>query len=78
MPTVLRLRGYRFYFYANEGTEPPHIHVDKAGATAKLWLSPLGWHECHGFSPTQQRAIERMIQQHHAMLMERWNEFFGQ
>jgi hypothetical protein len=36
MPVVLRIRGFKFYFYANEGDEPPHIHVDKGGATAKL------------------------------------------
>ena len=39
MPVVLRIRGFKFYFYANEGDEPPHIHVDKGGATAKLGLS---------------------------------------
>ncbi len=30
MPTVLVWNGYRFYFFSNEGFEPPHIHVDKA------------------------------------------------
>ena len=39
MPTVLRWNGYRFYFFSNEGSEPPHIHVDKAGHTAKYWLN---------------------------------------
>jgi hypothetical protein len=24
MPVVLRIRGFKFYFYANEGDEPPH------------------------------------------------------
>ena len=30
MPTVLRVGRFRFFFYGNEGQEPPHIHV-KAG-----------------------------------------------
>ena len=41
MPTVHRERGFRFYFYSNENDEPPHIHVDKGGASAKVWLQPL-------------------------------------
>ncbi|MDP3178710.1 MAG: DUF4160 domain-containing protein, partial [Spirochaetaceae bacterium] len=28
---MLLLDGYRFFFFAHEGTEPPHIHVEKAG-----------------------------------------------
>jgi hypothetical protein len=38
MPTVLRVDGYRFYFYSHEPGEPAHVHVDRAGSTAKLWL----------------------------------------
>ncbi len=30
MPTVLRIRGYRFFFFSLEGNEPPHIHVEQA------------------------------------------------
>lgn len=41
MPTVLRWNGYRFYFFSNEGSEPPHIHIDKRGNTAKYWLNPV-------------------------------------
>ena len=33
MPVVLRLEGFKFFFYSNEGNpqEPAHIHVRKAG-----------------------------------------------
>ena len=34
MPTVLRINGYQLYFYAEEGNEPPHIHVAKVGFDA--------------------------------------------
>jgi hypothetical protein len=36
MPTILRVNGYQFYFYAEEGNDPPHIHVAKAGDDAKF------------------------------------------
>ena len=28
MPTVLRICAARFFFYSNEGSEPPHIHIE--------------------------------------------------
>jgi hypothetical protein len=39
MPTVLRIRSYRFYFFAQEGNEPAHVHVDKGDGTVKIWLA---------------------------------------
>jgi len=35
MPTVLRVGRFRFYFFSNEGQEPPHIHVKAAEDQAK-------------------------------------------
>ena len=29
MPTILLVMGWRFFFFANEGHEPMHIHVEK-------------------------------------------------
>ena len=42
MPVILRINGYRFFFYSNEGDplEPAHVHVSKAGSEAKIWLEP--------------------------------------
>ena len=28
MPTVLNIKGYRFFFFSLEGNEPPHIHIE--------------------------------------------------
>ena len=30
MPTMLRVAGYRFFFFSNERQEPAHIHVERA------------------------------------------------
>ncbi|NIL99295.1 MAG: DUF4160 domain-containing protein, partial [Planctomycetales bacterium] len=32
MPTILRIRGWRVFFYADEGDEPIHVHARKADA----------------------------------------------
>jgi len=31
MPTILRVDGFRVYFYSHEPGEPPHVHVDRTG-----------------------------------------------
>jgi hypothetical protein len=38
MPTLLRVEGFRFFFYSNERQEPAHVHVEKGAGEAKLWL----------------------------------------
>ena len=43
MPEVLRVRGFRFFFFSREGFEPRHIHVERAGKYAKYWLEPVAW-----------------------------------
>jgi hypothetical protein len=50
MPTVLRLGGYRFYFYSHEPNEPPHMHVDRGGSSAKFWLENVTLARNMGFS----------------------------
>ncbi|MBN1873828.1 MAG: DUF4160 domain-containing protein [Anaerolineae bacterium] len=40
MPTVLLLRGWRVYFFANESNEPMHVHCRKGSALGKFWILP--------------------------------------
>jgi hypothetical protein len=49
MPTVLRVRGYRFFFFSREGQEPAHIHVQRAECYAKYWLTPVSLARNYGF-----------------------------
>jgi hypothetical protein len=41
MPTVLRIDGYRFFFYSLENGEPPHVHIEAGENVAKYWLYPV-------------------------------------
>ncbi|MCJ8156461.1 DUF4160 domain-containing protein [Sphingomonas sp. LaA6.9] len=77
MPTILRLNGYRFYFYSHEPNEPPHIHVDKAGATLKAWLDPVAFAKASGFRPPEIDGILALVAEHRVMLLEAWHEYFG-
>ena len=38
MPTILLVRGWRVFFYANEGHEPIHVHARKGDADCKFWI----------------------------------------
>jgi Domain of unknown function (DUF4160) len=41
MPTVLRVGPYRFFFYSGDGSEAPHVHVERDASVAKFWLDPV-------------------------------------
>jgi hypothetical protein len=41
MPTLLRWKGYRFFFYSADLWEPAHIHVFKDGHETKIWLNDM-------------------------------------
>ncbi len=76
MPTVLRWNGYRFFFYSNEGQEPPHIHVIKGGGEAKIWLEDLRTQYAHGFSPRDLRGILSKVEDERKMFMDAWKVYF--
>lgn len=41
VPEIFRKLGFVFFFYTNEGQEPMHVHVRKAGGFAKFWVEPV-------------------------------------
>ena len=57
MPTLLRIEGFRFYFFSDERQEPPHVHVRKGDSVAKLWLRPVAIAFSRGFSRAELRRI---------------------
>ncbi len=77
MPTVLRAEGFRFYFYSHEPNEPPHVHVDKGSATAKVWLHDTAIARSTGFSAQELGKIQRLVKNEQSSLREAWNAFFG-
>jgi hypothetical protein len=77
MPTVFRSMGTRFFFYSNEGAEPPHVHVEHAERTAKFWLRPVECTRNRGFSERELRRLAQQIHSHLALIEEAWHEHFG-
>jgi len=77
MPTVLRIRGYRLFFFSNEGREPPHIHVESAGSYAKFWLEPVAIARSHGYNASEIALLRRLVEEHCELLERAWHEHFG-
>jgi Domain of unknown function (DUF4160) len=77
MPTVFRHGPHRFFFFANEGFEPPHIHVEADDAYAKLWLNPVSFAGSTGFNGKEMGEIRRLVEQHRDKCEEAWDEFFS-
>lgn len=76
MPTVLRIGAARFFFYSNEGDEPPHVHVDVRGAVAKFWLDPVSFSDARGMRRHELRQLEQQVTRHRARLLAAWHEHF--
>jgi len=76
LPTVLRERGYQFFFYNNEAQEPAHVHVKKGRGHAKVWLESGVVAMSKGLSPSQLRAIHAIVKMNLTPLREAWNEYF--
>ncbi len=77
MPTVLKLKSYRFFFYSNDREEPPHVHVESGDKVAKFWLDPVRLQSSGGFSRTEINKIHKMVLKHQEKLLEAWSEYFG-
>ena len=73
MPTLLRWRGFRFFFYMADLKEPAHVHVYKDGREAKVWL-----HDCsvafnYGHDARDLGLIVGQVREHRGAFMEVWN-----
>jgi hypothetical protein len=77
MPTVLRVAGYRFFFFSGEGREPPHIHVESAGNYAKFWLRPVALARSVGYNAREIRRLRDLVVEHRDRFEEKWNEHFS-
>ena len=77
MPTVLRIKSFRFHFYSDERKEPAHIHVRSTDGECKFWLSPISLARNRGMPPHQLREIERLVFENQQLLLEKYNGYHG-
>lgn len=77
MPTVLKVKGYRFFFFSLEGNEPAHIHIEQGDNVAKFWLTPVSLASSYGFRSHELMKMRAIVSDHKQFFLEKWHEFFG-
>jgi hypothetical protein len=79
MPVILEIFGWRLFFYANEGSEPTHIHARKGETECKFWILVDEYDIEEAFSSNlktkQRREIRRIIFSHFDYIVTQWDEF---
>lgn len=76
-PTILKERGYRFYFFSREGIRM-HVHVICPDGEAKYWLEPdIELARNHKLSRVQLKEIEDLIEVHYGEFKNAWQKHFG-
>jgi hypothetical protein len=79
MPSILRYKGYTFFFYSSEGVprEPVHVHVRGHGGVAKIWIEPQVM--AAGSSGIPAKALRELIRVaggNRDYFIDRWKEYF--
>ena len=76
-PTVFREKGYRFFFFSREEARP-HIHVYSGNGEAKFWIEPeIKLARNYGFTQTQLKDIQKIIEEHSNVIQTAWRQHFG-
>ena len=77
MPTLLRIEGFRFFFFSNEGTEPAHVHLERGDGYAKFWLEPVELSIADGLTRRELRRARELTEEHATEFLRRWHEYFA-
>lgn len=75
-PTVLRVRGFRLYFFSRE--EPRmHVHVYHANGEAKFWLEPTVEVAAHyGLNVARLNEASKVVEEHLDEIRSAWAKHF--
>ena len=79
MPEIFRYRGFKFFFYSNEGTprEPIHVHVEKNDVEAKFWVVPevsVAYND--GYDARTMRELFGVVEDNQARIVRAWHGHF--
>ncbi len=77
MPTVKRIGPFRFFFYSNEGSEPPHVHVETPEGTAKFWLNPVHLASSKDIRASGLSRLNDIVESHREEFIAQWRTFFN-
>jgi hypothetical protein len=77
MPTILRVKDYRFFFFSREELRQ-HIHIQSQKGEAKFWLEPqIELAKNYKLSRKELGEIEKIIEEHYKEFIKAWEEHFA-
>ena len=77
MPTVLRIDGYRFFFFSDEHT-PEHIHIEKGDSYARIEIESLKVTDTYNLNSKELKKLVSLVSKNKDKLKGTWNEYFKQ
>ena len=69
MPTPLIVGSYRFFCYAGDRDEPPHVHIERDKDEAKFWFEPIRLQSNRGFSRRDINRTQKLVEEHQEQLL---------
>ena len=77
MPTVLKIDGYRFFFFSDEHT-PEHIHIEKGDSYIRIEIESLKVTNSYNINSKETKKLVKLVTEHKDKLREAWDEYFKQ
>lgn len=80
MPTEFTYKGYRGFFYSNEGRpvrEPVHVHIEGNGGSCKIFVDTLRAVDVRGISRPMLNELKEQVALRSAQIIRNWNLHFG-
>jgi len=74
MPVILRVKGYRFWFYQADLDEPPHVHAGREGKEAKYWVDPIALAKSGRFRSHELAEIEQILHKYQDNILAAWEK----
>lgn len=75
-PTILRVKGFRFYFFSREERRA-HVHVQHADGEAKFWIDPsVELVANFSLKPKQVAEAQKLIEEHLNEIRSAWAKHF--
>lgn len=75
MPTILRIDGFRFFFFSNEH-EPEHIHIEKGDMYARIEIQSLKVTDSYNASSKDIKKMLELVEKNKEKLQGAWDEYF--
>jgi len=76
MPTILRVDGWRLFFFSNDHS-PAHVHFEKGDKAGKILIESGEIVESYNLTSKEERLIKKVVKQHKQTFLEEWERIFG-